>query len=77
MVCDKVMPWWSAVQDDPGSSITISSPEVSATHARIYYKDGAFFVTDMRSEHGTWIVDIEGKRYPFDVLVFGSDKVSF
>ncbi|XP_045829789.1 zeaxanthin epoxidase, chloroplastic-like [Trifolium pratense] len=78
----------SAVQDDQGSSITIDSPEVSPTHARIYYKDGAFFVTDMRSEHGTWIVDIEGKRYrvppnyparvrPFDVLVFGSDKVSF
>ncbi|CAJ2635406.1 unnamed protein product [Trifolium pratense] len=76
----------SAVQDDQGSSITIDSPEVSPTHARIYYKDGAFFVTDMRSEHGTWIVDIEGKRYrvppnyparvrPFDVLVFGSDKV--
>ncbi|CAL5197703.1 unnamed protein product [Lathyrus oleraceus] len=79
----------SAVQEDsPDSSITVSSPEVSPTHARIYYKDGAFFVTDLRSEHGTWIVDIEGKRYrvppnyparvrPFDVLVFGSDKVSF
>ncbi|XP_058765997.1 zeaxanthin epoxidase, chloroplastic-like [Vicia villosa] len=79
----------SAVQEDSaGSSITVSSPEVSPTHARIYYKDGAFFVTDMRSEHGTWIVDIEGKRYrvppnyparvrAFDVLVFGSDKVSF
>nr|AIP98334.1 ZEP [Medicago sativa] len=79
----------SAVQEgDPGSSITITSPKVSPTHARIYYKDGAFFVTDMRSEHGTWIADIEGKRYrvppnyparvhPYDVLQFGSEKVSF
>ncbi|GAU50920.1 hypothetical protein TSUD_191360, partial [Trifolium subterraneum] len=78
----------AAQEDDQGSSITIASPKISPTHARIYYKDGAFFVNDMRSEHGTWIVDIEGKRYrvppnyparvrPFDVLVFGSDKVSF
>ncbi|KAL2522757.1 Zeaxanthin epoxidase [Forsythia ovata] len=69
----------------PGVSIAISSPQVSNTHARISYKDGAFFVTDLRSEHGTWITDNEGKRYraspnfpvrfhPSDVIEFGSDK---
>ncbi|KAK4488377.1 hypothetical protein RD792_004138 [Penstemon davidsonii] len=73
----------------PGVSIVIPSPQVSRMHARISYKDGAFFLTDLRSEHGTWITDIEGKRYrvshnfptrfrPTDVIEFGSDKkVSF
>ncbi|CAI9758805.1 unnamed protein product [Fraxinus pennsylvanica] len=69
----------------PGVSIAISSPQVSKMHARISYKDGAFFVTDLRSEHGTWIIDNEGRGYraspnipvrfhPSDVIEFGSDK---
>ncbi|CAA0840960.1 Zeaxanthin epoxidase- chloroplastic [Striga hermonthica] len=69
----------------PGLSIAIPSPEVSKTHARISYKDGAFFVTDLRSEHGTWITDNEGRRHrvtpnlptrfhPTDTIEFGSDK---
>ncbi|KAL0382167.1 UNVERIFIED_CONTAM: Zeaxanthin epoxidase, chloroplastic [Sesamum calycinum] len=68
-----------------GASIVIPSPQVSEMHARISYKDGAFFVTDLKSEHGTWITDNEGRRYrvspnfptrfrPTDVLEFGSDK---
>nr|AFK33361.1 unknown [Lotus japonicus] len=71
-----------------GTSVTIPSPQVSPMHARINYKDGGFFLIDLRSEHGTWISDIEGKRYrvppnyparihPSDVLEFGSRKVSF
>ncbi|XP_073121666.1 zeaxanthin epoxidase, chloroplastic [Henckelia pumila] len=69
----------------PGVSVCIPSPQVSKTHARISYKDGAFFVTDLRSEYGTWISDNEDKRYrvspnvptrfrPTDVIEFGSDK---
>ncbi|KAL8473206.1 hypothetical protein ACS0TY_029473 [Phlomoides rotata] len=69
----------------PGVSIAIPSPQVSKMHARISYKDGAFFVTDLRSEHGTWISDNEGRRYraspnlptrfhPTDMIEFGSDK---
>ncbi|KAL2333551.1 hypothetical protein Fmac_014764 [Flemingia macrophylla] len=76
------------LQDQAGSSITIPSPEVSPRHARINYKDGAFFLTDLRSKHGTWIIDNEGKQYrvppnyparirPSDVIQFGSEKVSF
>ncbi|POO02807.1 Zeaxanthin epoxidase [Trema orientale] len=68
-----------------GTSITLPLPQVSKTHARISYKDGAFFLTDLRSKHGTWITDIEGRRYrippnfptrvrPSDVIEFGSDK---
>ncbi|XP_058186663.1 zeaxanthin epoxidase, chloroplastic isoform X2 [Rhododendron vialii] len=73
----------------PGISIAIPSPQVSEMHARISCKDGAFFVTDLRSEHGTWISDNEGKKYrvppnfparfhPSDIIEFGSDrKVAF
>ncbi|RZC48439.1 hypothetical protein C5167_016865 [Papaver somniferum] len=68
-----------------GSSITIPSPQVSSMHARISCKDGFFYITDLRSEHGTWITDIEGRRYrvppnfpsrfrPSDVIEFGSDQ---
>ncbi|GKC01455.1 zeaxanthin epoxidase [Tanacetum coccineum] len=69
----------------PGNSIVISSPEISKLHARISCKDGAFFVTDLRSEHGTWITDNEDRRYrvppnfparfhPSDILEFGRNK---
>ncbi|XP_030974401.1 zeaxanthin epoxidase, chloroplastic [Quercus lobata] len=72
-------------KDLPGMSIAISLPQVSEMHARISYKDGAFFLTDLRSEHGTWITDIEERRYripqnfptqfhPSDVIEIGSDK---
>lgn len=73
----------------PGTSIVLPSPQVSDVHARISWKDGAFFVTDLRSEFGTWIADNEGKRYRVppncptrfrnsDFIEFGSDKkVSF
>ncbi|XP_016476042.2 zeaxanthin epoxidase, chloroplastic [Nicotiana tabacum] len=69
----------------PGKSVVIPLPQVSQMHARISYKGGAFFVTDLRSEHGTWITDNEGRRYraspnfptrfhPSDIIEFGSDK---
>ncbi|KAM1048124.1 hypothetical protein ACFX2I_027318 [Malus domestica] len=74
--------------DASGTSITIRSPQVSEMHARISYKDGAFYVTDLQSEHGTWIADIEEKRYrvppnfparihPSDAIEIGSQKVAF
>ncbi|VVB18247.1 unnamed protein product [Arabis nemorensis] len=66
-------------KDFPGMHI------VSKMHARIIYKDGAFFVMDLRSEHGTYVIDNEGGRYratpnfparfrPSDIIEFGSDK---
>nr|UEN74741.1 zeaxanthin epoxidase [Silybum marianum] len=69
----------------PGNSIVISSPEISKLHARISCKDGAFFVTDLRSENGTYITDNEDRRYrvppnfparfhPSDILEFGPNK---
>ncbi|KMZ57779.1 Zeaxanthin epoxidase, chloroplastic [Zostera marina] len=69
----------------PELSITLSSDKVSQTHARIHCKNKAFFLTDMNSQHGTWLSDNEGRRYrvppnfpvrfrPSDVIEFGSDK---
>ncbi|KAK9678543.1 hypothetical protein RND81_11G218200 [Saponaria officinalis] len=76
-------------EDFPGTSIVLDSPQVSVKHAIISCKNGAFFLTDMNSEHGTWITDNEGRRYrlppnfpsrfhPSDVVEFGPDrKVAF
>ncbi|KAK4367746.1 hypothetical protein RND71_011538 [Anisodus tanguticus] len=71
-----------------GKSIVVPLPQVSQIHARISCKDRAFFVTDLQSEHGTWVTDNEGRRYrvspnfptrfhPSDVVEFGSDKAAF
>ncbi|KAH1082282.1 hypothetical protein J1N35_022043 [Gossypium stocksii] len=68
----------------PGKLVVIRSPQVSKTHAQIIYKEGAFFLIDMQSEHGTYI-EHEGRRSrvppnvatrlrPTDVVEFGSDK---
>lgn len=57
-------------------------------HARINFKDGAFFLTDLRSQHGTWITDNEGRRYmvspnyparirPSHVIEFGRNQASY
>ncbi|KAL3525690.1 hypothetical protein ACH5RR_014062 [Cinchona calisaya] len=74
--------------DTPGASVVIRSPQVSKLHAQISYKDGLFFLTDLQSEHGTWITDNEGRRYrlppnsparfhPSYIIEFGSDKAAF
>ncbi|GAV73676.1 FHA domain-containing protein/FAD_binding_3 domain-containing protein [Cephalotus follicularis] len=71
--------------DFQGMSMAISSPEVSEMHARISYKDGFFYLTDLRSKHGTYLTDTEGRRYrvppnfptrihPSYIIEFGSDK---
>ncbi|KAL3722132.1 hypothetical protein ACJRO7_034487 [Eucalyptus globulus] len=71
--------------DLPGVPVTIPLPQISKVHAQISYKDGAFFVTDLRSEHGTWITNNARHRYratpnsparihPSDIIEFGSDK---
>ncbi|KAJ0984524.1 hypothetical protein J5N97_002880 [Dioscorea zingiberensis] len=71
--------------DMPGTSIALPLPQLNEVHARITYKDNAFYLTDMQSQHGTWISDNEGRRYrvtpnypvrvrPSDIIEFGSDK---
>jgi len=74
--------------DLPGVSIVIPLPQVSKMHACIHCKDNAFYLTDLQSQHGTWLTDIEGRRYrvppnfpvrfhPSDSIEFGSNKATF
>lgn len=71
--------------DIPGTSIALPLPQVDELHARITCKENAFYLTDVQSQHGTWISDNEGRRYrappnfpvrlrSSDIIEFGSDK---
>ncbi|KAL2473050.1 5-formyltetrahydrofolate cyclo-ligase [Forsythia ovata] len=51
---DQLRRWFA---DDDALERALHVEWVSKTHARISYKYGAFFVTDLRSEHGTWITE--------------------
>ncbi|KAJ4962331.1 hypothetical protein NE237_022270 [Protea cynaroides] len=66
-------------------SVTIPLPQISDVHARISYKDGAFYLTDLRSKHGTRITNNEGRQYRVppnfparfhrsNIIEFGSDR---
>ncbi|XP_078432421.1 zeaxanthin epoxidase (ZEP) (ABA1) isoform X2 [Wolffia australiana] len=68
-----------------GASVAITSPQIAEAHAKIHCKDNAFFLTDLNSQHGTWIIDNEGRRsrapknfpvrlHPSYMVEFGSDK---
>ncbi|TKW04673.1 hypothetical protein SEVIR_7G124900v4 [Setaria viridis] len=70
---------------DYGSSLSLSLPQISERHATITCKNKAFYVTDLGSEHGTWITDNVGRLsrvppylpvhfHPSDVIEFGYDK---
>lgn len=75
----------TALPDSKGVSVVIPFPQVSERHACITCKDKLFFLTDLHSEHGTWIIDVEGRRYrvppnfpvrihPSYVIEFGPHK---
>jgi zeaxanthin epoxidase len=75
----------TALPDSKGVSVVIPFPQVSERHACITCKDNLFFLTDLHSEHGTWIIDVEGRRYrvppnfpvrihPSYVIEFGPHK---
>ncbi|CAN6275838.1 unnamed protein product [Urochloa humidicola] len=70
---------------DSASSLAFPMPQISERHATITCKNKAFYLTDLGSEHGTWITDNEGRRYrvppnfpvrfhPSDVIEFGTDQ---
>ncbi|KAG8082217.1 hypothetical protein GUJ93_ZPchr0014g47203 [Zizania palustris] len=88
LIRDEKMSLFIGSSPDPSnyaSSLALPLPQMSETHATITCKNKAFYVTDLGSEHGTWITDNEGRRYrappnfpvrfhPSDVIEFGSDK---
>ncbi|KAH0460019.1 hypothetical protein IEQ34_010682 [Dendrobium chrysotoxum] len=71
--------------DSEGTLIHLPFPQVHKVHARITCQNSIFYLTDLQSQHGTWIIDNEGRRYqippnlPVRVrsshfIEFGSDK---
>ena len=56
--------------------IYIDDPFLSKTHARIFLKDGVFFIEDMESTNGSFL---NGRRLPAKqaVRIKDSDKLSF
>ncbi|CAN6228334.1 unnamed protein product [Urochloa humidicola] len=71
-------------QSHPGgsmSSLSMCLPQMSEKHAIITCKNKAFYVTDLGSEYGTWIINKEGRlnRVPpyFPVRIHPSDVIRF
>ena len=57
------------------STIYIDDPHLSKNHARIFLKDGAFYVQDLDSTNGSFL---NGRKLPKQaVRVKDSDKLSF
>ncbi|CAL5016695.1 unnamed protein product [Urochloa decumbens] len=70
---------------DSASSLLLPLPQISESHATITWKNMVFYVTDLGSEHGTWIADNVGRLkrvppyfpvgfHPSNVIGFGYDK---
>jgi serine phosphatase RsbU (regulator of sigma subunit) len=76
---------------DPGASVTLgrsrenavvlTDASVSREHARIFYKDGAWWAEDLGSKNGTKVngrrVDKASRLTPGDVLQLGNFQVAF
>ena len=59
----------------PDRDLVLSHPYVSRKHAEIVFEDGAFFVVDMASRHGTFVNGIRTDRQRLstsDAIHFGS-----
>src|ERR1700743_1488423 len=59
----------------PDRDLVLENTYVSRRHAEIIYDDGAFYVVDMSSRHGTFVNGIRVQRQrlsPRDVIHFGS-----
>ncbi len=57
------------------SHIYIDDPHLSKSHARIFLRDGAFFVQDLDSTNGSFL---NGRKLPKQpVRIKDSDKLSF
>jgi hypothetical protein len=66
---------------DPGCDLVTTDHLVSPRHFEIYDKDGAFFVRDLDSEHGTFIneerIASKSKLRPGDVIHVGETQLSY
>eukprot|EP00245_Coleochaete_scutata_P014239 TRINITY_DN600_c0_g1_i1.p1 TRINITY_DN600_c0_g1~~TRINITY_DN600_c0_g1_i1.p1 ORF type:complete len:696 (-),score=179.34 TRINITY_DN600_c0_g1_i1:284-2371(-) len=69
--------------ESEGEALVLDTPGVSHKHARVDYREGAFYLTNLEPQAGTWITRADGGRakvgdsavirlHPADVLEFGS-----
>jgi len=60
----KLKPGDYLVGRDPGCDVVVADPYVSRTHARIFYKDGKWYIVDLGSKNGTYVngEDIKGRE---------------
>ena len=55
--------------------VYIADPYLSKTHARIFLKDGCFYVEDLKSTNGSYL---NGRKLPdHPIRIKDSDKLSF
>lgn len=61
----------------PGADVVINDPYCSAKHCRIYQHGAAFWVEDLGSTNGTWIISPEhGRRkVNYRAILLPGDKV--
>lgn len=52
-----------------GNFVVVEAAGVSSKHAQITYREGAFYIADLQSTNGTWVTDIEGRRYRLPSLL--------
>lgn len=59
----KLKPGEYLVGRDPSCDIVILDPYISRTHAKIFYRDGRWYLEDLGSRNGTYIdgEDIRGR----------------
>ncbi|PKQ28575.1 MAG: hypothetical protein CVT63_01970 [Candidatus Anoxymicrobium japonicum] len=62
------------------NDIVLPDPNVSRVHARVEWRDGAYFVSDLESTNGTWVNEerVSGKKLQEnDVIRLGSTRLIF
>lgn len=58
----------------PDNDVVITEPQVSAHHAEIEYRQGHFYLRDLRSTNGTWV---NAERVQAEVILKYGDVVRF
>lgn len=59
----------SPCEQEESLSMVINAPGVAKKHAEIVFREGALYLTDFQSSSGTWVTDIEGRRYRLPPLL--------
>lgn len=63
----------------PNNAVVLSDGFVSTSHAKLSYRDGAWWLADLGSRNGTWLngerIDGEAEIHTGDLLVIGQVKL--